>query len=39
VYGVEAAALLYFDMSAVDLDLAEASMITGIFRAPSRYFP
>lgn len=39
VYGVEAAAQLYFDKSAANLDLAEASMITGIFRAPSRYFP
>ena len=39
VYGVELAAQLYFDKSAVDLDLAEAAMITGIFRAPSRYFP
>ncbi len=39
VYGVEAASQLYFDKSAADLDLAEAAMITGIFRAPSRYFP
>ena len=39
VYGVEAAAQLYFDKSASEMNLPEAAMITGIFRAPSRYFP
>ncbi len=39
VYGVEAAAQLYFDKHASELDLAEVALITGIFRAPNRYFP
>ncbi len=39
VYGVEAAAQLYFDKSVSELDLAESALITGIFRAPNRYFP
>lgn len=39
VYGVEAAAQLYFDKSASEMNLPEAALITGIFRAPSRYFP
>jgi penicillin-binding protein 1A len=39
VYGVEAAAQLYFDKSVSELELPEAALITGIFRAPSRYFP
>jgi penicillin-binding protein 1A len=39
VYGVEAAAKLYFDKSASELDLPEAALITGLFRAPNRYFP
>lgn len=38
-YGVEAAAQLYFDKSASELTLAEAAMITGIFRGPSYYSP
>ncbi len=39
VYGVEAAAQLYFDKSVSELNLAESALITGIFRAPNRYFP
>lgn len=38
-YGVEAAARLYFDKPAAELDLAECAMITGIFRGPSVYSP
>lgn len=38
-YGVEAAAQLFFDMTTSELNLAEASMITGIFRGPSVYSP
>lgn len=38
-YGVEAAAQLYFDKSTSELNLAEAAMITGIFRGPSVYSP
>ena len=39
VYGIEAAAQLYFDKSAMELDLAECAMIAGIFRAPTLYVP
>lgn len=39
VYGIEAAAQLYFDKSASEMNLAECALITGIFRAPNRYFP
>ncbi|HEX6489188.1 MAG TPA: transglycosylase domain-containing protein [Candidatus Dormibacteraeota bacterium] len=38
-YGVEAAALTYFQKDAADLDLAQASMIAGLPRAPSDYDP
>jgi penicillin-binding protein 1A len=38
-YGVEAAAQLYFDKTAAELNLEEAAMITGIFRGPSYYSP
>ena len=37
--GVEAAAQLYFDKSARDLDLGEAAVIAGIFQSPSRKSP
>ncbi len=39
VYGVEAASKLYFEKHALELELAEAALITGMFRAPNRYFP
>ncbi|MGK7345851.1 MAG: penicillin-binding protein 1A [Candidatus Nitrospinota bacterium M3_3B_026] len=38
-YGVEAAAQVYFGKSVKDLDLAEAALIAGLPRAPSRYSP
>lgn len=38
-YGIEAAAELYFDKSAKDLTLAEASLLAGITQAPTRYSP
>jgi penicillin-binding protein 1A len=38
-YGVEAAARTYFDKSAHDLTLAEAALLAGLPKAPSRYSP
>ena len=38
-YGVEQVSLNYFGKSAKDLNLAEASMIAGLFQAPGRYDP
>lgn len=38
-YGVEAAAQLYFDKSASEMNLPEAAMIAGIFRSPANYSP
>ena len=38
-YGVEAAAQFYFGKSARDLNLKEAAMIAGLFKAPSAYAP
>jgi penicillin-binding protein 1A len=38
-YGVEAAAQLYFDKKASELNLEESAMITGILRGPSLYSP
>lgn len=38
-YGLEAAALRYFDKSAAELTLAEAAMIAGLPQAPSRLDP
>ena len=38
-YGVDAAALIYFDKSVGDLNLKEAAMIAGLLKAPSRYSP
>ncbi len=38
-YGVEAAARKYFDKSASELTLAEAAVIAGLLKAPSRYAP
>lgn len=39
VYGIEAAADYYFDKSAKDLTLAEASLLAGIPQSPSNYSP
>ena len=38
-YGVEAAARRYFGKSARHVTLAEAAMLAGLFKAPSRYAP
>lgn len=38
-YGFEAAARRYFGKSAKDLSLAEAAMLAGLLRAPSRFAP
>ena len=38
-YGVDAAARRYFAKSASDLTLAEAAMLAGLIKAPSRYAP
>ena len=38
-YGIEAAARLYFNKNAKDLNLAEASMLAGIPKGPSLYSP
>jgi penicillin-binding protein 1A len=38
-YGVDAAAQFYFNKSARDVNLAEAAMLAGLFKAPSRFAP
>ncbi len=38
-FGVAAAAEYYFDKSVRDITLAEAAMLAGMFKAPSRYAP
>ncbi len=38
-YGVEAAAQFYFGKSIRDVTLAEAAMLAGMFKAPTRYAP
>ena len=38
-YGVEAAALMYFDKSARDVTLEEAALIAGIIQTPARQSP
>jgi len=38
-YGIEAAAQRYFDKSAGALTLAEAALIAGLLKAPSKYSP
>ncbi len=38
-YGVEAASRAYFDKHVQELDLAEASMLAGLPKAPSRFSP
>jgi penicillin-binding protein 1A len=38
-YGVQAAALTYFNTSVDKLDLAQAALLAGVIRAPSHYDP
>jgi penicillin-binding protein 1A len=38
-YGVEAAAQLYFDKHAQDLNLSECALLAGLVRSPNRYSP
>jgi len=38
-FGVEAASQFYFDKSVREINLAEAAMLAGLFKAPSRYAP
>ena len=38
-YGVEAAARMYFDKSANEVDLAEAALLAGIIQSPGRQSP
>ena len=38
-FGVEAAARYYFGKSARDVDLAEAAMLAGLFKAPTKFSP
>lgn len=38
-YGIEAAAQLYFDKSARAVTVAEAAVLAGLLKAPSRYAP
>jgi penicillin-binding protein 1A len=38
-FGVDAAAQYYFNKSARDVNLAEAAMLAGLFKAPSKYSP
>ncbi len=38
-FGVQAAAQYYFGKSARDIDLPEAAMLAGLFKAPTKYSP
>jgi penicillin-binding protein 1A len=38
-FGVDAAAQFYFNKSARDVNLAEAAMLAGMFKAPTKYAP
>lgn len=38
-YGIDAAAQYYFAKSARDVNLAEAAMLAGLFKAPTRFAP
>ena len=38
-FGVEAASEFYFGKSVKDVNLAEAAMLAGLFKAPARYAP
>src|SRR4029077_5686320 len=38
-FGVDAAAQFYFNKSARDVNLAEAAMLAGLFKAPPKFAP
>ena len=38
-FGVDAASQYYFNKSARDVDLSEAAMLAGLFKAPTKYSP
>ena len=38
-FGVDAAAQFYFNKSAKDVNLAEAAMLAGLFKAPAKFAP
>ena len=38
-FGVDAAAQFYFNKSARDLNLSESAMLTGLFKAPTKFAP
>ena len=38
-FGVDAAAQFYFNKSARDVSLAEAAMLAGLFKSPTRFAP
>jgi penicillin-binding protein 1A len=38
-FGVDAASQYYFNKSARDVDMAEAAMLAGLFKAPTKYSP
>jgi penicillin-binding protein 1A len=38
-FGVEAASQFYFGKSVKDIDLAEAALLAGLFKAPTKYAP
>lgn len=38
-YGVQEASRIYFGKNAIDMNVAEAAMIAGLFQAPSAYNP
>ena len=38
-FGVDAAAQYYFNKSARDVNLAEAAMLAGLFKAPTKFAP
>ena len=38
-FGVEAASEFYFGKSVKDVNLAEAALLAGLFKAPARYAP
>ena len=38
-FGIAAASEFYFGKSVKDVDLAEASMLAGLFKAPAKYAP
>jgi len=38
-FGIQAAAEFYFGKSVKDVTLAEAAMLAGLFKAPTKYAP